>query len=80
MKPLILFAALSACASLGGCALNSADATALLKQADTNFQNCDRQINFTAGLGVVTPGAQVTGTINCKAVTGAVAVPAPVTQ
>jgi hypothetical protein len=52
--------ALAGCAGMNG---NSAD---LLKQLDSNFAGCDRHITFQAGVGVVTPGAQVSGSVDCK--------------
>jgi hypothetical protein len=49
------------CSSLGQ--QGSAD---LLKQLDQNFAQCDRHITFQAGVGVVTPGAAVSGSVDCK--------------
>jgi hypothetical protein len=68
MKRLIVSAALasaavamSACSSLGQ--QGSAD---LLKQLDQNFAQCDRHITFQAGVGIITPGAAVSGSVDCK--------------
>jgi hypothetical protein len=58
-----------ACAalSLGGCAgLSSGSSSDLLKQLDSNFATCDRHITFQAGVGVAIPGAQVSGSVDCK--------------
>lgn len=58
-----------ACASLtlGGCAgLNSGGSSDLLKQLDANFATCDRHITFQAGVGITVPGAQVSGSVDCK--------------
>lgn len=58
-----------ACAALtlGGCAgLNSAGSSDLLKQLDSNFATCDRHITFQAGVGVAIPGAQVSGSVDCR--------------
>lgn len=57
----LLLASTSACSSLGQ--QGSAD---LLKQLDTNFAGCDRHITFQAGVGIVTPGASVSGSVDCK--------------
>jgi hypothetical protein len=53
--------------ALGGCAgLSSGGSSDLLKQLDSNFATCDRHITFQAGVGVVTPGAAVSGSVDCK--------------
>ena len=57
------------CAALtvAGCAgLNNAGSSDLLKQLDSNFATCDRHITFQAGVGVAIPGAQVSGSVDCK--------------
>ena len=64
-----LLAITSACAalSLGGCAsLNGSDSSDLLKQLDSNFAACDRHLAFSGAVGVLTPGAQVSGSVDCK--------------
>lgn len=67
-KLLIAGAALALAASLSGCAGFAANTNQaeLLKQLDTNFARCDRHITFQAGVGVVTPGAQISGSVDCK--------------
>lgn len=64
--------ALSGCAGMG----SSASQADLLKQIDSNFAKCERHITFQAGVGVITPGAQVSGSVDCK---GDASVPASVT-
>jgi hypothetical protein len=66
-KRLAAFASACAALSLGGCAgLNSGGSADLLKQLDANFATCDRHITFQAGVGVAIPGAQVSGSVDCK--------------
>jgi len=63
---------LCAAAVLSGCAsLNGAASSDLLKQIDGNFADCERHITFQAGVGVVAPGAQVSGSVDCKGVLAA---------
>jgi hypothetical protein len=52
---------LSGCAGLGG-----GGSSDLLKQLDANFAACDRHIQFQATAGVTIPGAQVSGSVDCK--------------
>lgn len=60
-------AALYAALGLSGCAsLSGRGSSDLLKQIDANFSGCDRHITFQAGLGLVAPGAQVSGSVDCK--------------
>jgi hypothetical protein len=72
---------LSACAvacaalTLGGCAGLGGGSSDLLKQLDANFAACDRHIQFQATAGVTVPGAQVSGSVDCKG--NAVGVPLP---
>ena len=85
-KRLFASALASAAFTLGGCAgLNSAGSSDLLKQLDSNFATCDRHITFQAGVGVTVPGAQVSGSVDCKgnAVSvppAAAAMPTPITR
>jgi hypothetical protein len=66
-KRLSVCALACAALTLGGCAgLNSAGSSDLLKQLDSNFATCDRHITFQAGVGVAIPGAQVSGSVDCK--------------
>lgn len=56
-----------ACLSLGACSsLGQQGSADLLKQLDQNFAQCDRHITFQAGVGVITPGAAVSGSVDCK--------------
>jgi hypothetical protein len=86
MKTLLLAGALAlAAVSVSGCtSLGQQGSADLLKQIDTNFAQCDRHITFQAGVGVVTPGAQVSGSVDCKgngvAPAAAVPVSAPAAQ
>ena len=65
-------AALCAAAALSGCAtLGASNSTDLLKQIDANFAGCDRHITFQAGMGVVAPGAQVSGSVDCRGASAA---------
>lgn len=60
-------ALLCAGAALSGCAgLNSGASSDLLKQMDVNFAGCERHFTIQAGLGVVMPGAQISGSVDCK--------------
>ena len=64
-------ALLFAGAALSGCAgLNSGASSDLLKQMDVNFAGCERHFTIQAGLGVVMPGAQISGSVDCKGGTG----------
>lgn len=66
-RRLLVFAAACVALSLGGCAgLNSGGSADLLNQLDSNFATCDRHITFQAGVGVAIPGAQVSGSVDCK--------------
>lgn len=64
IRPLTILT-IAAAAALSACAAG-ADRTELLKQLDANFAACERHITFQAGVGVITPGAQVSGSIDCK--------------
>ena len=69
MRNKLLAGGAIACAALAvsGCAgMNSGSSADLLKQLDTNFAGCDRHVTFQAGVGVVTPGAQISGSVDCK--------------
>lgn len=67
-------AALCAAAALSGCAaLGASNPTDLLKQIDANFAGCDRHITFQAGMGVMAPGAQMSGSVDCKGAAAAAA-------
>lgn len=67
IKRLTVYALTCTAMTLGGCAgLNSAGSSDLLKQLDANFATCDRHITFQAGVGVAIPGAQVSGSVDCK--------------
>ncbi|MGZ6017522.1 MAG: hypothetical protein ACXWKO_02545 [Phenylobacterium sp.] len=66
-KRLSAFALACAGLILSGCAgLNSGGSSDLLKQLDANFATCDRHITFQAGVGITVPGAQVSGSVDCK--------------
>jgi len=68
-KLLAGFALACAVPGLASCAgLNSGGSADLLKQLDTNFAGCERHLTFQAGVGVVTPGAQLSGSVDCKGV------------
>jgi len=57
----------SAALALAGCAgLNAGGSADLLKQIDGNFAGCERHVTFQAAIGVLTPGAQVSGSVDCK--------------
>lgn len=58
--------ALGLLVGLSGCV--SQGSLDLLKQMDANFANCERHITFQGGIGVITPGAQVSGSVDCKGV------------
>lgn len=75
MIPKLLAGCALACAAIAltGCAAMGGNSSDLLKQLDSNFANCDRHITFQGGVGVVTPGAQVSGSVDCKGVTPDVA-------
>ena len=78
MKSKLLAGCALLCAAtvLSGCAtLGTAGSSDLLKQIDANFAGCERHITFQAGLGVVAPGAQVSGSVDCK---GSASEPQPV--
>lgn len=69
MKTKLLAGCAAVCAAitLTGCAgMGGGNASDLLKQLDTNFATCDRHITFQGGVGVVAPGAQVSGSVDCK--------------
>jgi hypothetical protein len=69
MKTKLLAGCAAACAAaaLTGCVgMSGGDASDLLKQLDSNFATCDRHITFQGGVGVVAPGAQVSGSVDCK--------------
>ena len=64
-------AALCAAIALAGCAsLNRAGSSDLLRQIDANFAGCERHVTFQGSLGAIMPGAQVSGSIDCKASPG----------
>jgi hypothetical protein len=68
MIPKLLAGCALACAAIAltGCAAMGGSSSDLLKQLDSNFATCDRHITFQGGVGVVTPGAQMSGSIDCK--------------
>jgi hypothetical protein len=67
IKRLAACALACAALTLGGCAgLSSSSSSDLLKQLDGNFATCDRHLTFQAGVGVAIPGAQVSGSVDCK--------------
>jgi len=77
MRTTLLAGGAFTCAALGlaGCAgLNSGGSADLLKQLDSNFAGCERHLTFQAGVGVVAPGAQMSGSVDCKGVVA----PAPI--
>lgn len=66
-RVLVIAAAVTAAVALSGCtSLGQSNSAELLKQIDTNFAQCERHITFQAGVGVVTPGAQISGSVDCK--------------
>lgn len=67
-KRLSAYALACAALTLGGCAglSSSSSSSDLLKQLDGNFATCDRHLTFQAGVGVAIPGAQVSGSVDCK--------------
>jgi hypothetical protein len=77
MKTKLLVGVALACsgAVLAGCAGLGGGNSDLLRQLDGNFAGCERHITFQAGLGVVAPGAQVSGSVDCKGVSASGSTP-----
>lgn len=60
MKRAILLAAL--CAPLGACAPNPEE---LLDAIGRNYSHCERHITYSAGVGILSPGVSISGSVNC---------------
>jgi len=70
---------LLAAVALAGCA--GGNGTEMLDAIGRNYGHCERHITYSAGIGVLSPGAQVSGSINCSPVTPVAAftpLPSPV--
>lgn len=59
-------AALAAATSVLLCACQTAgDPGAVLKQLGETYAHCERHITYTAALGVLAPGASISGSVDC---------------
>lgn len=52
--------ALSGCGTMSG-----SDAAAVLEQLGKNYGHCERHLSYSAGIGIISPGATLSGSISC---------------
>lgn len=64
MKAITLAALVAASTSLCACQ-TAGDPGAVLKQLGETYAHCERHITYTAAVGVLTPGASITGSVDC---------------
>lgn len=66
--------ALVACVLLGACSTTDGTSriAAILQQLGENYKHCERHITYSAGLGPLSTGASVSGSVDCDPLRDAV--------